>query len=212
MRSRPFSVLTLLAMLIVVGCQPATSPISAPRAKVSEAPSTGTVTSRRPGPPPHADGTVALGENDGVVRGAVTVFAATAAVTNLDPALLKALRRAAKDAARAGVVFHVDSGWRSRQYQEQLLRQAVATYGSRAKAARWVATPDTSAHVSGDAIDIGHDRARSWLSRHGAMYGLCQVYRNEPWHYELRTSAIDGGCPKPYADPTHDPRMSLNLR
>ena len=212
MRSRPFSVLTLLAMLIVVGCQPATSPISAPRAKASEAPSTGTVTSRPPGPPPHAEGTVALGENDGVVRGAVTVFAATAAVTNLDPALLKALRRAAKDAARAGVVFHVDSGWRSRQYQEQLLRQAVATYGSRAKAARWVATPDTSAHVSGDAIDIGHDRARSWLSRHGARYGLCQVYRNEPWHYELRTSAIDGGCPKPYADPTHDPRMSLNLR
>jgi hypothetical protein len=36
---------------------------------------------------------------------------------------------------------------------------------------------------------------------------LCQIYRNEPWHYELRPVAIEHGCPAMYADPTHDPRM-----
>jgi hypothetical protein len=74
------------------------------------------------------------------------------------------------------------------------------------EAARWVATPDTSAHVSGDAVDIGRDGA-AWLSEHGAVYGLCQTYGNEPWHYELRPAAVDRGCPRAYPDPTHDPRM-----
>ena len=45
--------------------------------------------------------------------------------------------------------------------------------------------------------------AAGWLSGHGARYGLCQIYGNEPWHYELRS----GGCPPMYADPTDDPRM-----
>jgi hypothetical protein len=45
------------------------------------------------------------------------------------------------------------------------------------------------------------------LSLHGAEYGLCQIYGNEPWHYELRPEAIDHGCPATYADPTQDPRM-----
>jgi len=128
-------------------------------------------------------------------------------VANLDPALLGALRQAATDAADDGVEFFVDSGWRSPEYQEQLLREAVWKYGSEEEAARWVATADTSAHVSGDAVDIGHFDATAWLSEHGAEYGLCQTYRNEPWHYELRPEAIDHGCPPMYADPTHDPRM-----
>jgi hypothetical protein len=84
---------------------------------------------------------------------------------------------------------------------------AVSKYGSEEEAARWVATADTSAHVSGDAVDIGHSDATAWLSEHGAEYGLCQIYSNEPWHYELRPEAIDHGCPPMYADPTHDPRM-----
>ena len=41
----------------------------------------------------------------------------------------------------------------------------------------------------------------------GAQYGLCQIYGNEPWHYELRRDASDHGCPPMYADPTQDPRM-----
>ena len=150
----------------------------------------------------------ALGEADGVVPDATTVFDdEIPGVANLDPALLGALRQAATDAADDGVEFFVDSGWRSPEYQEQLLQEAESKYGSEKKAARWVGTPTTSAHVSGDAVDIGPFNGTAWLFKHGAEYGLCQIYGNEPWHYELRPEAIDHGCPRMYADPTHDPRM-----
>ncbi|WP_227999484.1 D-alanyl-D-alanine carboxypeptidase family protein [Nocardia australiensis] len=107
--------------------------------------------------------------------------------------------------AEDGIEFHVNSGWRSREYQNRLFRVAVAKYGSTEGAARWVATTDTSAHVSGNAVDLGSDAA-AWLSAYGAAYGLCQIYRNEPWHYELRLEAIEHGCPAIYPDPAHDPR------
>ena len=151
---------------------------------------------------------IPLGEEDGAVPDGVTVFDdGIPAVAKLDRALLGALRRAATDAADDGVEIFVRSGWRSREYQEQLLREAISEYGSEKEAARWVATADTSAHVSGDAVDIGPSDATAWLSRHGAQYGLCQIYRNEPWHYELRPKAFVQGCPRIYADPTQDPRM-----
>ena len=162
-------------------------------------------------PPPggevRGDRRGALGEADGVVHDGVTVFDDVPAVSRLDPALRSALRRAATHATDAGVAFSVNTGWPSRAYQNQLLREAVSTYGSPAEAARWVATADTSPHVSGHAVDVGHADAATWLSRHGAAYGLCQIYRNEPWHYELRSDAAQDGCPPLYADPTRDPRM-----
>ena len=128
-------------------------------------------------------------------------------VANLDPELLGALRRAATDAGHDDVRIRIDSGWRSPEEQERLLREAIAKYGSEAEAARWVASPTRSAHVSGDAVDVGPDGARAWLSAHGARYGLCQTYANEPWHFELRAEAPGQGCPAMYADATHDPRM-----
>jgi len=150
----------------------------------------------------------ALGEADGAVPDGTTVFdEGTPGVAHLDPALLAALRQAATDAADDGVEFNVDSGWRSPEYQERLRHEAMSKYGSEEEAARWVATPNTSAHVSGDAVDIGPSDAMAWLSEHGARYGLCPIYSNEPWHYELRPEAIAHGCPLMYADPTHDPRM-----
>jgi len=149
-----------------------------------------------------------LGEADGAVPSGTTVFdGSVPAVAKLDPALLGALRRAATDATREGVELLVDSGWRSREYQERLFQEAVSKYGSAEEAARWVATPDTSSHVAGEAVDIGPADAAEWLSEHGAWYGLCQIYSNEPWHYELRREAIGHDCPAMYADPTHDPRM-----
>jgi zinc D-Ala-D-Ala carboxypeptidase len=150
----------------------------------------------------------ALGEADGAVPDGTTVFDdEIPGVANLDPALLGALRQAATDAADDGVEFDVNSGWRSPEYQEQLLREAVSEYGSEEEATRWVATADTSLHVSGDAVDIGPSDATAWLSEQGDDYGLCQIYSNEPWHYELRPEAIDHDCPRMYADPTQDPRM-----
>jgi zinc D-Ala-D-Ala carboxypeptidase len=150
----------------------------------------------------------ALDETDGLVPDGTSVFDnKTPAVANLDPSLLAALRRAATDAAKSGVTFQVSSGWRSPEYQEQLLRDAVARYGSEEEAARWVATPTTSAHVSGHAVDLAPASATTWLSKRGARYGICQIYRNETWHYELRPEAASRGCPPMYADPTQDPRM-----
>ncbi|HEX5583521.1 M15 family metallopeptidase [Gaiella sp.] len=173
-------------------------------------PSTDVVRSARPRAPRSArsEHPRALGEADGAVPAGTTVFDdAVPGVANLDPALLAALRRAAVDAARDGVELVVDSGWRSPAYQEHLLDEAVSKYGSEQEAAQWVATPDTSAHVSGHAVDIGPPAAAAWLSERGAGYGLCRIYGNEPWHYELRPEAVDRGCPLMYADPTHDPRM-----
>ena len=166
------------------------------------------------GPPRHRPNDIlpsqnqgAVTEADGVVPDGVTVFDdAFPAVARLDRELLDALRRAAADAAGDRIELHVNSGWRSTAYQEQLLREAISRYGSAREAARWVATPDTSAHVSGDAVDIGPSDAAAWLSEHGARYGLCQIYDDEPWHYELRPDGVNAGCPRRYADPTHDPR------
>ena len=173
-------------------------------------------------PPAPAPQPTVLGPHDGLTRedpappgeppmdvpDGTTVFENTdPAVVNLDPKLLRALRQAATDAGGDGVEFEVNSGWRSRKDQARLFREAVAKYGSKTEAARWVARPGTSAHQSGEAIDLGPARATAWLSGHGARYGLCPIYGNEPWHYELRPDAVDHGCPPMYADPTQDPRM-----
>jgi zinc D-Ala-D-Ala carboxypeptidase len=158
-----------------------------------------------------ADGVVT--EADGVLPDGVTVFDDQyPGVANLDADLLQALREAAPDAGDDGIELYVNSGWRSPEYQDQLFREAVSEYGSEEEAARWVATVDTSAHVSGDAVDIGPFDATAWLSEHGAEYGLCQIYGNESWHYELRPLATDRGCPPMYADSTQDRRMSSDRR
>jgi len=180
---------------------------AAPSPTTSPRPTTSSSTAVAPAEvPPLAPGG-GLGEADGAVPGGTTVLDnGVPGVANLARPLREALRRAASDAAGQGVEFVVDSGWRSYAYQERLFREAVSKYGSDQVAARWVARPDRSAHVSGGAIDLGRDAA-AWLSEHGAAYGLCRVYGNEPWHFELRPLAASHGCPSMYADPTQDPRM-----
>ncbi|HZU92705.1 MAG TPA: hypothetical protein VFF85_03710, partial [Microbacterium sp.] len=65
---------------------------------------------------PISDGQV--GEDDGKIDEAdrISVFADTPAVSNLDPALLTAVRNAATAAEQDGVRLHVNSGWRSAAY------------------------------------------------------------------------------------------------
>jgi zinc D-Ala-D-Ala carboxypeptidase len=184
------------------------SPVSSPSTASSPPAASSPSTAAPPVDRRRSERRGALGEADGAVPDATTVFDdEVPGVANVDPALLGALRRAATDAAGDGVELYVDSGWRSPAYQEELLHEAISKYGSEEEATRWVATPNTSAHVSGDAVDIGPSGAAAWLSEHGAEYGLCQIYGNERWHYERRPEAIDHGCPAMYADPTHDPRM-----
>src|SRR5262245_348577 len=138
-RSAVLAVLVVVAALVgVLGYRSLTGSSSGTAPIVAE-PST-----HRPHDSLRDDRPGALGIADGEVPDGVTVFDdAYPAVANLDPALLGALRQAATDAAGNGVKFFVNSGWRSREYQEQLLDEAVWKYGSREEAARWVATPNT---------------------------------------------------------------------
>jgi hypothetical protein len=157
------------------------------------------------GPPGGQVGTAGATEADGVLPEGATVFADQyPGIANLDADLLEALRAAAN---YSGLDFRVSSGWRSADYQKQLLDQAVAIYGSETEAARWVAPVDKSLHVSGDAVDIDGPNSQAWLAGHGAAYGLCLVYQNEPWHFELRPEAAAQGCPALYQDAAHDPRL-----
>ena len=116
------------------------------------------------------------------------------AIAKLDPELRAAVRAAIVDARNDGVRIEVTSGWRSRAHQERLLEEAVDEYGSMEEALRFVATPDASPHVTGDAVDIGPTEADYWLIQHGSRYGLCQIYANEIWHFELATTP-GGECP-----------------
>ena len=208
----PWIVVTGLLVLLATAV-PCLLPVSSASLALSSRPASSSQMARSPIAGRPSEGRpsahhAALSEADGVIPDGTTVFDDDVpGVANLDPALLGALRQAAKVAAHDGVHLLVNSGWRSATYQAQLLRDAVSKYGSEAKAARWVGTPKTSAHVSGDAVDLGPATATAWLSEHGAEYGLCQIYRNEPWHYELRPEAADHGCAPMYADPAHDPRM-----
>ena len=97
--------------------------------------------------------------------------------TQLDPALRQALVRAE---ASSGIELFIRSGVRAPAEQRRLFREAMERYGSKAEARRWVATPRTSPHVSGDAVDLGPTEALPWLAANGAEYGLCQIYANEP--------------------------------
>ncbi|WP_193441178.1 M15 family metallopeptidase [Actinosynnema sp. ALI-1.44] len=117
------------------------------------------------------------------------------AIRNLDPALRDAVRQAAKEAkATRGIDAKITSGWRSRQYQQRLLDEAVEKYGSLDEARKFVNTPEKSTHVNGKAVDIGPTDAADWFSRKAAAYGLCQIYSNEMWHIELATTP-GGECP-----------------
>ena len=124
---------------------------------------------------------------------------AVPAIANLDPALRDAVRSAESAASAEGVAFDITGGWRSHEYQRWLLDDAIATYGSEKIARQFVATPDRSHHVSGDAVDIGSLDAQLWLIEHGAQWGLCQIYANERWHFELATEP-GGTCPALLAD------------
>ncbi|MFJ8855574.1 M15 family metallopeptidase [Streptomyces sp. NPDC102437] len=121
------------------------------------------------------------------------------AIDRLDKNLLKAVQKAARDARGDGIEFRVTSGWRSREHQQRLLDEGIQKYGSAEKARQFVNTPEKSTHVSGKAVDIGPTDADDWLIRNGADYGLCQVYNNEMWHFELLTSP-GGHCPTPRTD------------
>ncbi|MFC3890919.1 M15 family metallopeptidase [Lentzea rhizosphaerae] len=173
---------TALLLALVTSCTP-----SAPHPAGGEAPAAGNTRVAGDGGIPK-NGFISLDDD------------AHAAIANLDPVLLSAMRKAAADATLQGVEFRVTSGWRSAQYQQRLLDEAIELYSSEEEARRWVHPPEKSAHVTGKAMDIGPTNADDWLIQHGAEYGLCQAYANEMWHFELLTTP-GGECPQPRGTP-----------
>lgn len=122
------------------------------------------------------------------------------AISRLDPQLLAAMRAAEADAAGDGIRFEVTGGWRSPEYQQWLLDTRIAEVGEETARA-YVATPEQSRHVDGDAVDIGPVDAQYWLISYGSAYGICQTYANEPWHFELATEPGQD-CPDMRTDAT----------
>ena len=112
----------------------------------------------------------------------------------LDPPLLAAVQNAARSAASDGIELEITSGWRTKGFQQRLFDDAVRTYGSVEVAQQYVATPDASSHVVGRAVDVGPTDADDWLMRNGSRFGLCQIYANEIWHFELQADE-KGACP-----------------
>lgn len=144
-----------------------------------------------------------LGVEDGYVEYGETLSldADVPAITNLNPTLRSALDAAAAAAAERGVVFTFTDAWRSVRYQQQLFDDAVLQYGSQQEALRWVKPATESAHVVGKAVDIATADAMDWLTRFGAEFGLCQIYANEPWHYE-HIDGVTDQCPPQQLDST----------
>jgi hypothetical protein len=168
----------VLAVLIVVAVNTAASTVIAPRGPFAPTAEDGLI----------SEGTVVTLADSGVP-----------AIQRLDPGLRDAFLRAEADAASDGIAFQVTSGWRDVDYQRWLFDDAVERYASEDIARQFVATPERSSHVTGDAVDIGPLDAQFWLIEHGWRYGICQTYANERWHFELATEP-GGVCPDMKAD------------
>jgi zinc D-Ala-D-Ala carboxypeptidase len=157
------------------------------------------VSTTEPAPPsePFTIGPAATDTYGGWIRDGQTLSpfdTSNPALAQLDPALLKAVQDAANTAKAQDLDLRINSGWRSKGFQQRLFDDAVRTYGSADIARQFVASPEVSKHVVGQAVDVAPVDADTWLIRNGAQFGLCQIYANEIWHFEL---AVDpqGNCP-----------------
>ncbi|KQR52372.1 hypothetical protein ASF88_12565 [Leifsonia sp. Leaf336] len=180
--SRVIATLAGLALTVsLTGCAAASQFVETVRTATSTAGLTG------------ADGYIPAGDS-------LPLTSDKPAVTKLDPALLSALRSAdsaAKD--ERGITITITDGWRSARYQDFLFEQAVQKYGSEEEASKWVRRSTDSAHVTGHAVDVATADAMDFLNRFGSRWGICQVYANEIWHFEMRTTP-GGTCPPMAAD------------
>ncbi|WOC13536.1 D-alanyl-D-alanine carboxypeptidase family protein [Gordonia sp. MP11Mi] len=167
-------------------------PSSATPAPSASAPSTSA---------PLASTPSASGDVDGYIPDSdpISPFADVPAIQKLDDGLRTAVRSATRRAQREGVDVRITSGWRSVALQDRLRQQTIEEKGEE-YAATHVKPSTESEHIHGRAVDIGPTDAADWMSRRGAEFGLCQVYSNELWHYEL--IAKDGACPPMRADST----------
>ncbi|MFI1917696.1 M15 family metallopeptidase [Nocardia sp. NPDC020380] len=154
---------------------------------------TGTTAHARPAAAPARAITPAVAAN-GTPAGANTATAIAAGAEGLDPELAAAYGQAAAEAQSEGVTLSITSGYRTPGEQEWLWEDGIRTYGSAEAARHWVLPPDESTHVTGHAIDVGPRAGAQWLEDNGNRWGLCRMYDNEWWHFELATRPGEG-CP-----------------
>ena len=89
----------------------------------------------------------------------------------------KAMRAAA---AADGVSISVTDSYRSYDQQVTLAAQKGLTQNG-----GWAATPGTSEHGWGLAVDADVDKnGLAWLRANGATYGFVEPTAREPWHWE----------------------------
>ncbi len=125
----------------------------------------------------------------------------------IDSEIYHDLQKMFDDMRAEGYYPEVRSGYRSGEKQEDIFDSKYASFreaGHSKKKAKeltekWVATPGTSEHETGLAVDINPDREKSgdevyeWLSKNAHRYGFIKRYpedktditgiSNEPWHY-----------------------------
>lgn len=110
------------------------------------------------------------------------------------------------DAWKSGMFIIVDSGYRSYEYQEKVLKSLIEKKGE--KAYRLVALPGSSEHQTGLAMDIAYmkngiysddvkdsDKEVEWMKKNSYKYGFILRYPKgkeeitgydyEPWHYRF---------------------------
>lgn len=117
-----------------------------------------------------------------------------AGTEGLQPRLALAYTLAEAEAHAQGVPLSITSGYRSHEEQQWLWNDGLAQYGSPDEARRWVLPPEESTHVSGRAVDVGPQEGAHWLEVNGNTWGLCRMFDNEWWHFELATTP-GGVCP-----------------
>lgn len=96
----------------------------------------------------------------------------------LIPPAAEAWNRMKDDAAKSGVNLTVTDSYRT--YDEQVrLANEKGLYSKGGLAA----TPGTSNHGLGKALDVGKGKQREWLAKNAHRYGFKTIPR-EPWHWE----------------------------
>lgn len=101
-----------------------------------------------------------------------------------EPTAGSAFQRMVADAAKAGVTIKLTDSYRTYDSQVALRRDKGGQVAT--------ATPGTSVHGWGRAIDVAGDAARKWIQVNGAKYGWVWpswaqkkgTKSYEPWHFD----------------------------
>jgi len=132
---------------------------------------------------------------------------------HLRPDAAASFREMVRAAARDGVRITLTDSYRDLRTQ-QVLAQRKGLYSQGGLAA----TPGTSPHGWGIAVDVGEGAQREWLARHADEYGWRTIPR-EPWHWEYTGGgpvvatlpAPRGRRPAPQTLPAHGPPPAPTL-